>query len=668
MEPIENPSVSVYWAAAPSDEVVPKLHERIRSYYSVLNETGHIKKIRKTYESFHGLGDYDSSKIHQGGDNGELLRVKINELRSHINHVLVLTTQNRSSFKAVGVNSDFASQSQAKLGDTLVDYYFKTKNYERVRKDAAELALITSKAFVVMDWDVNEGQEYGATEQGQMVYDGDVTARAKSCLEVIEDPYAEKPLWYIIRDKVNKHDLAAQFPEKAEEILNAKDHDVNQWDLRTYRPIEQDLVWKYTFYHKKTPAVKNGRMVTFLDGDILLTDGPLPYESLLVFPISPGSIKGTQLGYTMAFDLLSLNDGLNSVMSSFITNVDTFGVNNVWIQSGSNVSAQNLSGGLNLIESDTKPEAINLATMPGELFKVAEILDSYMGKQSGINDTVRGDPGANLKSGSALALVASQAVSYNSDLQESYDLLGQDMANGLIQLLKNFATTPKMATIVGQSNKSMLKTFTGDDLKGVSRVVCETVSAISKTVAGRMELANNLLQQGLIRKPEEYITLIETGRMEPMFGSDTSESLLIQQENELLRDGTSPVQAVITEEHIRHIKGHREVLADPFVKQDMEVTKRTLDHIMEHLQLGMSPEYVQLAPLFGHQAVPGGPAQQQPGQPQAQEQPQGQPQGQPQEPAEQGPPEGGATAQMPSMPDLPPGSPSNLTAPSEGGV
>lgn len=642
-----------YWASLPINEIVPHLHNRVEAYYSLLNSSGHLDKIRKSYEVYHGLGKYDSSKIHQDGANGELLRIKINELRSHINHVLVLTSQNRSAFKAVAINSDFKSQVQAKLGDTLVDYYFKTKHYERIRKEAAELALVTSKGYVIMDWDVKEGTEYGATQDGKVIYDGDVTARAKSCVEVIEDPFADKAIWYIVRDKVNKYDLAAQFPEKAEDIINARDPNTFRWDFNSFNRAEQDLVWKYTFYHARTPAVPSGRLTTFLEGDIWLTDGPLPYEQLLVFPIKPGGIKGTQLGYTMAFDLLSLNDGLNSVMSSFVTNTDTFGVNNIFVKTGSNIKADSLAGGLNVIEADEKPEPINFASMPGEMFKVADMIGAYMGKQSGINDTVRGDPQANLKSGSALALVAAQAVAYNSDLQENYDLLGQDMANGLLTLLKSFATTPKMIAIVGADTKSMLKEFTGDDLQGIDRVVCETVSAISRTTAGKMELANNLLNQGLLKDAREYMTLIETGRIEPAIGDTVTESLLIRQENELLRDGVAPVTAVITEEHVRHIMGHRQVLSDPYAKLDPALVQRVLDHIYEHVTLALSPEYAQLGPIFGHPPVQGALM---PGMP---------PQGNPAAPgnAGMGPPEGQGAPKQPKMPELPPGSPANLQPP-----
>lgn len=602
-----------YWVALPPEEAVPEAHKHVRRYYSILRDTGHLDKIEKAYQMYWGLGDYDSASMSLGGDQDELIKIRINHLRSIISHVLVLVTQNRPALKAVAVNNDVASQNSARLGDTLIDYYFGTKSIEEILKEAAELSLVTSLAYVVMEWDTTQGQEYGATQAGQVIYDGDIKASAKSCLEVISDIYAESNDWYIIREKVNKYDLAAQFPEKAEEICNVKDPDLLEWGDRYFDTIESDLVWRYTLVHRKTPAVPTGRYMRFLEGDIMLTDGPLPYRDTLCFPIHPGKIGGTKLGYTPAFDLLSVNEALNDVWSAIVTNLSTFGVSNVWTPTGSNLNVTQLAGGMNHIEADQKPEAINLSQMPAELMNATDKLRGEMEMLSGINDVVRGNPQASLRSGEALALVAAQAIAYNSGLQQSFYKLLEKVGNGIVGLLKDYATTPKMIAIVGNSRKSYLKQFTGDSLNGIDRVMCEQVSAVSKTTAGRIDIANQLLQAQLLPDPQAYLTLIETGRIDPLLDPVVNEKLLIQQENELLRDGSNPVQAVITEDHSQHIKGHREVLSDPLLKLDPEVLNRVLSHIQEHIMLGSSPEYMQLAPLFGHQPIPPPPMPAMPG-------------------------------------------------------
>ena len=599
----EVPESQQYWAALPPDEVVPELHKRVKNYYSHLEDTGHLQKIRKTYQMFNGLGQYDPTNITEGGEQGELLRIRINKLRSILNHILTIITQNRPALKAVAINGDVASLTGARLGETLIDYYMATRNFETLMKEATELALVTTRGYVVMDWDVTQGKEFGATAAGKVVYTGDVSARAKSALDVIHDIYADTPSWYIIIDRANKFDLAAQFPEKAQEIVDLSPEMFEEYDLPYMDSLENDVIYKYTFVHRKSPAMPNGRHVEFLDGDILLTDGPLPYKEMLVFPIQAGKVSGIDLGYTPAFDLLAAGDAMNSVFSSFITNIDTFGTNNVWTPPGSNLGVSQLAGGLNHIESDVKPESVNLAQMPGEMFKVYDMLDTITANLSGINQVVQGNPQASLRSGEALALVAAQAIQYNNGLQAAYINLSVRVGQGILWLLQDYATTPRLVAIVGQKNRSMAKLFEGSNLEGIDRVVMEPINALSKTTAGKLEIAKNLLQANLIKSPEEYLTVLETGRLDTMIDGSVSESLLIQQENELLRDGSLQVMAVLTEDHARHIKGHKDVLSDPYLKTDPAVVGRVLQHIQEHIDLGSSPAFQQLAPLFGVQPI-----------------------------------------------------------------
>jgi hypothetical protein len=609
-----------YWANQAPDDLVGDLYKRVANYYSQLQSNGHYEKIRKAYNQYYGLGEYDSTVVHESGEQGELLRVRINKLRAILNHVLVLVTQNRPALKAVAVNSDVASLMGAKLGETLIDYYMSTRDIEAILKHAAELALVTSRGYVVMDWDPSQGNEYGATADGQVVYDGDVLARAKSALDVAYDIYSEDPVWYVVIDRVNKYDLAAQYPEKAEKIVQLQDSTYDQIDFPFFDHMENDLIYRYQLRHKRTPAVPQGRLLEFLDGEIWLTDGPLPYKDMLVFPTQPGKVGGLSLGYTPAFDLLSVGDVYNSVLSAIVTNVDTFGVNNVWTPAGSNLQINQLAGGLNHLESDVKPEAVNLSQMPPEMFNVVNMVDEIFANLSGINEVVQGTPQASLRSGEALALVAAQAVAYNSGLQQSYVNLAIRVGDGILGLLKEYATTPRLIAIVGQKNRSMARTFSGANLEGIDRVIVEPVNAVTKTTAGKMEIANQLLQQGLIKSPEEYLTLLQTGRPDSMLDGVVTESLLIQQENEFLRDGAMPVMAVLTDDHARHIKGHKEVLSDPYLRTDPAVVERTLAHIQEHINLGTSPMYMQIAPLLMEQPIqpmmgPPGASPMAPGQP-----------------------------------------------------
>jgi hypothetical protein len=130
------------------------------------------------------------------------------------------------------------------------------------------------------------------------------------------------------------------------------------------------------------------------------------------------------------FDLLPLQDAINSLYSTILTNQHAFGVQNIYVPRGADIQLKALEGGLNIIEGNTgagKPEPMNFTNTPAEVFKFIEMLEKKMETISGMNSVVRGDPEASIKSGSAMALVQSMALQFISGLQTQYVFAVEDI-------------------------------------------------------------------------------------------------------------------------------------------------------------------------------------------------------------------------------------------------
>jgi hypothetical protein len=106
---------------------------------------------------------------------------------------------------------------------------------------------------------------------------------------------------------------------------------------------------------------------------------------------------------------------------------------------------------------------------------------------------------------------------------------------------------------------------------------------LARTTAGRINLAENLLQAGFIKTPEQYMQVINTGQIEPMIEGQTAELMLIKSENESLNEGRNP-GVVLTENHMLHIKEHKSVLSSPEAKEDANTVGATLAHIQMHVE------------------------------------------------------------------------------------
>jgi hypothetical protein len=458
----------------------------------------------------------------------------------------------------------------------------------------------------VPSWDPNAGPEYAADpDSGEVVKTGDIEYKIFTALDVIKDPSAPHADvdWYIIRERRNKYDVAARYPELRDKILEIGD-DVQPSRLSTdmYRANghESPFVYVYTFFHEKTPAVPGGRIVRFLSDDTILFDDPLPYREMPVYRMSAADMVGNPYGYTVLFDLLGGQEALDALYSTVLSNQMAFGVQNVVVDQGANVNVNSLAGGLNVIEKapgkEIKP--LNLLSTPREVFDFIERLKAEMAELSAINPVIQGQPPPNVKSGPSLAMVQSEAVRFHAPFQRSFHEVMERVATASLWIFQDFASIPRMSSILSDDKIFQVKEFSGDDLREVSRVVLEMGSLITQMHSGRMEVAKDLLGsvQGLT--PQQYLEVVNTGRLEPLTQSMHAELMLIKEENEAMARG-EPVEAMATDPHHLHVKEHACVLASIDARRNKEVVQQVQDHLQSHMEQWSNPEFTNLFLALG---------------------------------------------------------------------
>jgi len=625
----KNGSELEYFAAKPADEAVPVLRTRSNDWFSSITNNGYLDKIRRCWLAYHG--DYfgsDGSGSHSvtyGGEQGELVNLPVNHFRNIAQHILVMVTANRPSFQARSTNTDYKSLVQTKLANSLLDYYMREKRLEKHLRLAVESAIVMGSGYIKMEWNATSGEIHDFNEETQTpIYEGDVAFSNLSPYDVVFDSTKETTDldWVITRTWKNKFDVAAKYPEYASEIKQLKTKsDIHKFKLVGASYDETVDIPVYEFYHNRSESMPEGRYLLYLDDDIVLSDAPMPYRELPIYRISPSDILGTPYGYTSMFDLLPLQDAVNSLYSTALTNQNAFGVQNIYVPRGADISLSQLSGGLNVIEGNAqagKPEALNLTQTPAEVFNFMQQLVGDMETLSGVSSVTRGQPEPSLKSGNALALIQNQSLEFVSGLQAQYIQTIEDLGTGLINMLKDFASAPRVAAIVGKHNKSEMKKFSGDDLDTVNRVIVDVGNALAQTTAGRVQIAEQLLQMMPEQMtPQKYISIMNTGQLDLMTDAVNDEVMFIQSENERLTDGSTKVIAIATDDHAMHIKEHKSVMADPDLRLDAELVARTLSHMEEHLKLlrETHPDLLvlmqqqPLGPAGGSPAAPPGPGE-----------------------------------------------------------
>jgi len=625
-------SLDQHFATLPQDDICPALQELIDRYDETIRDTGLLDLWHQSYlQTFKGLSH--KGKLLKSGEQGEFTLISVNHYKSILSHKVGMTVRQRPTFEPRANNTDYRSQAQTILARGLLDYYMREKRMERVLKRATEFAVRYGEGWVRTEWDTSLGEtQVTETDEEEDEREGDIRYEAFSPIDVIRDTSkesVEQSDWFIIRTYRNRYDLIAKFAEfdeedestdeeVAEELkqlkqellqVASKDDLIDEGIVMGKRFGECDDIPVYEFYHKPTPAVPNGRYVRFVNDEILLLEGDLPYDEIPVYDIMSSEIDGTPFGYTIAFDMLPIQSAIDALHSSVVTNQKTFSIQQIAIPRAAKIDPSVLGDALSVIFYDPmnvpgggKPEAINFTATPAEVFSYIQQLEQLMETLSGINSVTRGNPEASLKSGAALALVQSMAIENSIGLQQSYIALLEDVGTATINLLKDNAESKRVAQIVGVSNKSMTKEFSGEDLSEVNRVTVDVGSPLSRTTAGKLEILQTLMQiEGAIKTPEQALMVLQTGTLEPSIEGTSAELLLIRSENEKLgeepKETDDRVLAIMTDDHINHIKAHREVLSNPEARLNEGLVLRTLEHINEHFNLLKQTEPAKLQML-----------------------------------------------------------------------
>jgi len=603
-----------HFASLPGSELIRDLHERYIDFLA--HRKGRFEprweRNRQYYYNDH-YGDVTGKNgVQLGGGKGELTLVSINHFRNLLQHLQNLIVGVKPVFDTRATNSDAKSLSQAKLANGLLDYYRSEKGLGDKLLYAVEEALIHDASYVGVFWDPGAGREWMVDENENVLNEGDIEFRQIMAYAVIFDHTRQSFKdndWVMTFNMRSRWDLISQYPELERQILNAPTGDSENAlpdSDRTGTDYKSDDVKVFEFYHKKTSSMPDGRFVMFLEGTVLYDD-VLPYREIPIYQLQAGRSLTDQFGYSLANDLAPIQQMINSHYSAINSNHDAFGVQKVAVAKGSKISYQELTSNLGVIEYDgaagPAPQGLNLVQTPPEMFNFVQSLEGVMETISGVNSVVRGKPESGVTSGTALALLQNQSIQFVNNFQASYTKLIEDVGTAAIRLLRDFAKSDRVVAIVGKGQAADMRNFNGDDLENVNRVQVDLGNPLTRTLAGKTELANQLVQTGLLQTPEQYLAVVTSGNLDALTEASVNEIQLIREENELLIEG-KPTPVVITDDHRKHIMEHQSILYNPMNRNDEALMRVTLDHIQTHINMLQDPGAQTLFQVLGRQGLP----------------------------------------------------------------
>lgn len=574
-----------YWPLLPPNEIGSYFLTNVAGKDIWADYTNYTDRMIASCEQYFGdINGVDTSTIQKGGEVGETVLINVNYYRFLLQHVLSIVAGDDIAFNVEGKNNDVKTRLQVMLASGLLEGYVRDLKLDELFPAGLEMAIVMSEAFFITGWDTRAFDAAGNKV-------GDVFVKVRHFFDVrydYTDP-SRKFRWFAFRDWINKYELAAQYPEKYDAIMNAQP---NLDDYAAYRMTygsnlgQTDLVGVWTVRHAHTDAVPKGlefRLIGDGNNDTVLEYGPLPYKSVNCFRVSHSKQFFDNMCYTPAFDALSLIEASNSLESTILSNQLALGLQKVWTQLGDDITPVEVSTGMINLQSQVKPEALNLVQTASELFVNRDNLRQLAATILGLNDSIMGTESTRF-SGAAIGQLSQRATQFLSSLHRSYKTCQEEVLNSIIQILQIFAEEERVGRLVGVQQSYAVKEFAAKDLSDIDRVYVVQTNPAMRTPEARQQMVQQMAAQGLISDKNEFMELFATGRISDKATPAITQANLSLSENERLLTGQM-VMAIITDNHTLHIQDHRTLLDIPEVRYNPELFQRISQHIMEHNDL-----------------------------------------------------------------------------------
>lgn len=605
-----------YWALAPRAEIGDEILRHVQLYYEYLNSATYISRYQETYNRYY-YGLLTGGQIMGAGKQGELSAVSTNHFRTNLQRLITLITQQELGIEPRAENGDAKAMAQTIFAKPLLEYYLYHSEMRDELFAAVEFAVLWGEAFTELYWDATIGEDSNVdpnttpeqldSGQSQVRKTGEPVLTAYHTLEVARDVFNTSPTsdWYCLRRYCNKWTAMAKFAglmpdgsyQNTELADNIRGQSIEWGALKHTRymlnrmALAEDKVCIWRFYHRKTPACPDGRIVELLDDGTVLLDGPLPTEKLLLFRMATSDQRDTIFGYSTAEDAKVVQKIIDGYDSTFVTNAAMAGVQNLIVEKGNAPQPSDLYGGGNMVEMNpggVEPHwMVSPPPQPG-MMQQREQAVTEQGDLFAINSTTKGNPPPGVTAAVAIEALKAQTVEFMSNLQRTRAKLFQDVATGLVELFRSFADAPRMMRIAGKNKAPLVRDFVGDDLSGIAYVEVDLGNALSHTTQGRMAIAELVMQNfpGQIT-PAQFMTLMETGRLDAPFDMAADTEMRIQSENESLMQGQQ-VPVMLTDTHQLDIPRHASLLSKPEFRtpspQNQAIMNAVQQHLIQHLQ------------------------------------------------------------------------------------
>ncbi|GBF40695.1 hypothetical protein [Leptospira johnsonii] len=655
---LEGNNKELYITDQPDEDFIVSCMSEIDRYYDYTQRVGLYDLWNYAYRLMYRVSSH-FGRIPKAGESGEFDLLYVNRIKPLVQHMMSLVTASRPVFTPRSTNTDSSSQEKTQTAKAVVNYYYDEQDFEEDYRTNANRALFVGEGFHEITWDIMGGRitgmkspeeqsisheasetpeeeiqehEAGGEEEAgeetgptEFQFEGDARGYSYFPWDVIREPLLRS--WkevngFTLRRYVNRFELIKRFPEFEDEIRNIES------DLYLYgRNIfldwglinPDDLVPFYTRYEKPSALCPLGQIAMFSNEETLFMRSALPYDKVPVQRISGGELDGTPFGYGMTFDLLPLQTMYDRLYSQIASNI-AVGSGVTWVaEDGGQVNFKELAESHNLLSypAGTNPPTIaDKMYVPAQMVQFKSDINNEMNLNSGINEVTQGQVPTSIKSGIGLSIMDAKSVQFLSFFQGQCVKYLEGDASSLVEILRTYADTERMAKIVGEFSNYKLLNWSKETFQDIQSVTVEIGNPALRSLSGRIDLVQMLQQSGVQLDAQKLLSVVESGNTDIITEQDVAKQLTIRKESEMLQNGL-PVQVLPFDDDVAHLKDHCKVWDRPeFRNMPLEIRMQHPLWLHEQAHIAnmtpMDPVVLQIKQLMGQQIIPPPPPPQPP--------------------------------------------------------
>ena len=565
-----------YWAGFDKKSLVDRLQRKREEFLEFFDRSNYFQRIYRNWAYYHGLNfdrGYNNTEIRVGGEEGELRLVQVNEFRSNLQLLKTYITEGDIEWDAIATGDTGAALNAAKKCNKLLDgaVQSRTLGIDQALDQAIEDSLVMTAGYAWNLWDKHYGEPAGVDASGKgLRWKGEVRVITPALFDVTFDftkRVFKESQWVEVRRQENRWDLAAEYshkPRLKEEILKVENDHLDRKYLKfDFRVASEEVTtrdhrWVHYFYHEPCPSLPNGRFIRRINQVVLEDEMNLPDGHIPVLRVIPAQFLLTPFGFTNAFSAQAPQEALNATESTIVTNQNALGPTKLWHKKGEPLNRAQLEPGITVLECETKPEPINFCHTPKEFFDSLKLYMDQIERAFGTNETARGNPESNIKAAAALAFTEQRVTQAASDLVKNRRRFLMDYGTSLVKVYaaRLGAGESRMIDVRSTSmSRSHNVRFTPEELAEIKTVSIIPGNPAMRTLGGRIQVAEILLEKQAV-SPDEFVTVLKTGKLDKLTESEDNQLQLIAEENDDLFAGEGGHTAYPHHNHMLHIRRH----------------------------------------------------------------------------------------------------------------